>query len=144
MRISLANLSTSCLIFDCDRKSNLGFQRLVAFIQKKWHTAPAFRNPLGLLAILMMQCGQVSEEKRAERDAEILKGEVRTNSTPWVDPNLSVVKSPSDYLKTMTSAHLCYNNLLFVGESVNFETETWNLISSLLEDEILAKLVASF
>ena len=137
MRVSLRDFSTVCLIFDCkedDLKGDEGFLEVLTYT---WTHDHAMRNPLGVLILLTALCERTSELNRKMRDDEVLKVEIRTDSTPWTDPNETVVKSPRDYLRTITFAHLCHNNLLFLSNSVAFEIETWTFIQTLMKDGAL-------
>lgn len=46
-----------------------------------------------------------------------------------------MVRSPSYYLRTVIFAHLCYNNLLFIDNIVNFEIDIWEFVVSLLQEK---------
>lgn len=137
MRVSLSDSSTVCLIFDCKEDDLRGDEGLLEVLKYTWTHDHAMRNPIGILILLTVQCGQTSELNRKMRDNEVLKIEIRTKSTLWNDPNETMKKSPSDYLKTTIFAHICNNNLLFLSNAVAFEIETWMFIQSLMKDGVL-------
>ena len=137
MRVSLRDFSTVCLIFDCQPDDLNGREGLLEVLKHTWAHDHAMRNPLGVLILLTAQCGRSSELNRKERDNEVLKVEIGTGTTPWSNPNETLVKSPSDYLRTMTFAHLCHGALLFLHNVVDFEIETWMFIQALMKDGAL-------
>jgi hypothetical protein len=137
MRVALRDFSTVCLIFDCKGNDLKGSKGLLDALKYTWTHDHAMHNPLGVLILLTVHCGRTSELNRVTRENEVVTVETRTDTTEWTNPNEKIVKSPTDYLRTIIFAHHCHNNLVSLSNAVAFEIETWKFIQALMNDGTL-------
>ncbi|KAI8623492.1 hypothetical protein F5Y19DRAFT_492526 [Xylariaceae sp. FL1651] len=65
------------------------------------------------MAMVLKECGHTSEAKRQVLDHQTLSAEFLTKSTPWDDPNISMIRQPSNFYEATSLLHLSYHNLIF-------------------------------